>query len=98
MESHKMVEEYLTGLLGKESGAIRQFIDTLIKKWNPPTKPLSQDTLLEVYHRPNEEEMVLMAAKKPSAKHRKQEGNSPQQQDIQKKNVKFALLWSFCNT
>lgn len=90
MESHKVVEEYLTELLGKESTATRQFIDALLKKWKPfsQTLPLTdQDPLLEVYHRPNDEELVLMAATKPSAKHKKQEGNSLQQQQTQRRNV-----------
>lgn len=89
MESHNVVEEYLTELLGKESMTTRQFIDTLLKKWKP-SKSLpftDQDTLLEIYHRPNEEELVLMAAKRSSAKYKKQEVNSPQQPQAQRRNV-----------
>ena len=96
MESHKVVEEYLTELLGKESAVAGEFINTLLKKWKPsPSKTVSltnQDSLLEVYHRPNDEELVLMAAKKPSAKHKRQEGSSSQQPQAQRRNVQFAYI------
>ena len=85
-----MVEEYLTDLLGKESAATKQFIDIFINKWKLPAKSspfTDQDTLLKVYHRPNDEELVLMAAKKPSAKHKKQEGNSSHQPQVQRRSV-----------
>lgn len=90
MESHEVVKEYLIELLGKESTATKQFIDILIKKWKPSSKPsplTDQDALLEVYHRPNDEELVLMAAKRPPAKHKKQEGNSSHQPQVQRRNV-----------
>lgn len=87
METRTVVEEYLTELLGKECTATRQFIETLLKKWRPPSQPspvTDQDPLLEVYHRPSDEELVLMAAKRPTSKHKKQE---PQQLQTQRKNV-----------
>lgn len=87
MKSHTVVEEYLTELLGRESTATRQFIETLVKKWKSSSQVLpvtDQDPLLEVYHRPTDEELVLMAAKRPTSKHKKQE---PQQQQMQRKNV-----------
>lgn len=90
MESHKIVEDYLTELLGVEGTVTRQFIDTLLKNWKPSSNllPLTdQDPLLEVYHRPNDEELVLMAAKRPNAKHKKQE--TPQQLQAQRRNVQY---------
>ena len=96
MESHKVVEEYLTELLGKESTVAGEFIDALLKKWKPSSSKAvsltNQDPLLEVYHRPNDEELVLMAAKKPSAKHKKQEGSSSQQPQAQRRNVQFTYI------
>ena len=102
MESHTIVEDYLTELLGKECTASRQFIDTLLKKWRlalQPSPVTDQDPLLEVYHRPTDEELVLMVAKKPTSKHKKQE---PQQLQTQRKNVSvtynvvnmYFLYWS----
>ena len=95
MESHKVVDEYLTELLGEENTAARQFIDTFLKKWKASSNVLSltdQDPLLEVYHRPNDEELVLMAAKRPSAKHKRQEGNTSQQPQAQRRNVQFSCI------
>ena len=90
-----VVEEYLTELLGKEVKAAGQFIDTFLKKWKASSNVLSvtnQDPLLEVYHRPNDEELVLMAAKRPPAKHKRQEGSTSQQPQAQRKNVLFACV------
>lgn len=90
-----MVEEYLTELLGKESAASRQFIDTLLKRWKPSSQssPMTEhDPLLEVYHRPSDEELVLMASKKPSAKHKRQEGTLSRQLQIQNRNVQFIYI------
>lgn len=96
MESHKVVEEYLTELLGKESAVAGEFISTLLKKWKPSSSKAvsltNQDSLLEVYHRPNDEELVLMAAKKPSGKHKKQEGSSSEQPKPQRRNVQFGCI------
>ncbi|XP_065912822.1 activating signal cointegrator 1-like isoform X2 [Dysidea avara] len=89
MESHAMVEDYLLELLGKEDTAAKQFIDTLLQKWKPQSNvSFNVDPLMEVYHRPSDDEMILMnATKKPSGKHKKQEGSAPRQPQAEKRNV-----------
>ena len=92
MESHAMVEDYLLELLGKEDTAAKQFIDALLQKWKPQSSSsvhsFSDDPLMEVYRRPSDDEMVLMTGtKKPSGKHKKQEGSAPRQPQGEKRNV-----------
>jgi len=85
MESHATVEEYLLELLGNKDMAAKQFIDALLQKWKPQPS-FNDDPLMEVYHRPRDDEMVLMTAtKKPSGKHKsKQEGSVPRQPQVEK--------------
>ena len=87
-----MVEDYLQELLGKEDAVAKQFIDALLQKWKPQPSTsvpsFSDDPLMEVYHRPSDDEMVLMTGtKKPSGKHKKQEGSAPRQPQVEKRNV-----------
>jgi len=87
-----MVEDYLLELLGKEDTAARQFIDVLLQKWKPQPSTrvpsFSDDPLMEVYHKPSDNEMVLMiGTKKPSGKHKKLEGSTSRQLQVEKRNV-----------